>query len=98
MYSTHSCLGISSVCTPNLTDAAALSCLYARGHGWVLVPAVWVGAGGHGMPLVTWSSRVWMREGVGECGWAWGAGGDVALSCWDAGRCGRVMVGVGHRR
>ena len=109
MYSTHSCLGISSACTPNLTDAAALSCLYARGHGWVLVPAVWVGAGGHGMPAVTWPSRIGMREGVGGCRWvwsasgvggcrcAWDATGEAALSRWDAGRCGWVWVGVGRR-
>ena len=70
----------------------------AGGHGMPLVTRVWVGAGGHEapalsrldaggcewVPLVTRPSRVWMREGVGECGWAWGAGGDAALSCLDA--------------
>ena len=33
------------------------------------------GVGGRGVPAVTRPSRVWMREGVGECGWAWGASG-----------------------
>ena len=54
----------------------ALLHLDARGHGWVLVPAGWVGAGGHGMPLVT---RVWVSAG---------GRGVPALSRLDAGGCG----------